>query len=160
MADYVRIEKDGKEIQHGLMSPEEIEGFKKAGYDVVYQHFFSEVKQKRLACIGRRPSPDGGAEAGHGLPQMRRGNGLGPSSGLREAIVYRPELTKDELHNIVAALRYWQCNGQCEPDNRSDDMQEVVCPADGDVTSLDEAGVDELCERLYSLLDDNRGLSE
>jgi len=53
----------------------------------------------------------------------------------------------EDLATIIAALRYWQEQGMCEPANRSDELQDIV--TDGDkLTSLDEADVDDLVTRL------------
>ena len=52
-----------------------------------------------------------------------------------------------DLATILAALRFYQENGQGDPDNRSDAIHEVATGG-GDVISLDAAGIDDLCERL------------
>jgi ribonuclease PH len=52
-----------------------------------------------------------------------------------------------EFATILAALRYYQQEGQGEPSNRSDGIH--VIATDGDThTSLDAAGIDALCERI------------
>ncbi len=51
------------------------------------------------------------------------------------------------LNTILAALRYYQENGQGDPANRSDDIQSIACPT-ADDTSLDADGIDELCEAI------------
>jgi hypothetical protein len=56
-------------------------------------------------------------------------------------------VTDQELHTILAALRFYQEHGQGEPANRSDWIHELATNGD-DVISLDDAGIDELCERL------------
>jgi hypothetical protein len=54
----------------------------------------------------------------------------------------------DEEHaTILAALRFYQQEGMSDPLNRSDAIQEIACPTD-DSTSLDDSGIDELCERI------------
>jgi hypothetical protein len=57
------------------------------------------------------------------------------------------QVTGQEFHSILAALRYYQENGQGEPANRSDRIHDIATDGDEDI-SLDEAGIDELCERL------------
>lgn len=52
-----------------------------------------------------------------------------------------------ELSTVLAALRYYQANGQCEPGNRSDEIDEIATCGD-EVKSLDEYDIDALCERL------------
>ena len=52
-----------------------------------------------------------------------------------------------DLATILAALRFYQEAGMGEPDNRSDAIHDIA--ADGDnVISLDDEGIDDLCERL------------
>jgi hypothetical protein len=57
------------------------------------------------------------------------------------------EVSNTEFNTILGALRYYQENGMGEPGNRSDELQEIVCPNDND-TSLSGDEIDELCERL------------
>lgn len=52
-----------------------------------------------------------------------------------------------QINTLLAALRYYQHQGMCEPDNRPDWLQDIACPTDDD-TSEDAAGVDELCELI------------
>lgn len=52
-----------------------------------------------------------------------------------------------ELNTILAALRYYQENGQGEPANRSDAIHDLATDNDTDI-SMDAAGIDELCARL------------
>jgi hypothetical protein len=52
-----------------------------------------------------------------------------------------------ELNTILAALRYYQENGQGEPANRSDAIHYIATDG-GKEISLDEDGINELCERL------------
>lgn len=52
-----------------------------------------------------------------------------------------------QINTLLAALRYYQRQGMCEPDNRPDWLQAIACPTDDD-TSEDEEGVDELCELI------------
>jgi hypothetical protein len=56
-------------------------------------------------------------------------------------------LTDQEHATILAALRFYQENGQGDPANRSLDIHEIATNGD-DVISLDEKGIDELCEML------------
>ncbi len=52
-----------------------------------------------------------------------------------------------DLATILAALRYYQQEGQGEPSNRSDEIH--VIATDGDThVPLDAAGIDALCERI------------
>lgn len=56
-------------------------------------------------------------------------------------------LDAQELATVLAALRYYQQAGMGEPGNRSIDIHDIA--TDGDtVVSLDDQGIDELCERL------------
>lgn len=52
-----------------------------------------------------------------------------------------------EHATILAALRFYQQQGMSDPFNRSDDIQAVACPTE-DSTSLDDEGIDGLCERI------------
>ena len=49
-----------------------------------------------------------------------------------------------DRNTILAALRFYQQNGQGEPFNRSDDIHEIATGGDSEV-SLDDAGIDDLC---------------
>ena len=52
-----------------------------------------------------------------------------------------------EHATLLAALRYYQQNGQGEPSNRCDAIHAIA--TDGDVQiSLDTAGIDALCEHI------------
>ena len=57
------------------------------------------------------------------------------------------EFDNTDLNTILAALRYYQEQGMGDPENRSDDIHEIATNGDTDV-SLDDAGIDDLCERL------------
>lgn len=57
------------------------------------------------------------------------------------------KLNTEELATVLAALRYYQEHGQCDPDNRSIDIHEIATGGDN-LASLDVTGVDELCEHL------------
>jgi hypothetical protein len=47
----------------------------------------------------------------------------------------------------LAALRFYQQEGQGEPDNREDDIHDIATDGDRDI-SLDDDGIDDLCDRL------------
>ncbi len=57
------------------------------------------------------------------------------------------DVTRAEFNTILGALRFYQECGMGEPLNRSDRIQEIVCP-DADDTSLSADEIDALCERL------------
>jgi hypothetical protein len=63
------------------------------------------------------------------------------------ARTHRPRLTFEELSTILAALRFYQEKGQGDPANRSDEIHDLATSGD-EVTSLDDAGIDALCERI------------
>lgn len=52
-----------------------------------------------------------------------------------------------ELATILAALRYYQEQGMGDPDNRSDVLHGIATNDDREV-SLDDEGIDALCEKL------------
>ena len=56
-------------------------------------------------------------------------------------------LSNEELNTVLAALRAYQNAGYGDPNNRPDSIQFIACPTIDD-TSLDDAAIDELCERL------------
>lgn len=56
-------------------------------------------------------------------------------------------VTRQELDTILAALRWYQDCGMGEPAKRPDWLQDIACPDEND-TSLDSAGIDDLCEKL------------
>ena len=56
-------------------------------------------------------------------------------------------LDAQELNTILAALRFCQEEEMTEPDNRSDAIHDIATNGDQE-TSMDDAGVDELCEKL------------
>jgi hypothetical protein len=58
-----------------------------------------------------------------------------------------PALDGAEIATILAALRYYQQQGMGDPDNRSDDIHDIATNGDQE-TSLDDEGIDELCEKL------------
>lgn len=56
-------------------------------------------------------------------------------------------ITDQEHATILAALRFYQEKGQGDPDNRSDMIHDIATNGDA-VISLDDEGIDELCERI------------
>lgn len=71
------------------------------------------------------------------------------------------KLTRQDLATILAALRFYQENGQGDPKNRSDAIHYIATACD-EVISLDADGIDELCLELNrgmkSDLDDSKKL--
>ncbi|HHA2676641.1 TPA: hypothetical protein ACOECQ_002765 [Stenotrophomonas maltophilia] len=63
-------------------------------------------------------------------------------------------LHAEETATILAALRYYQQHGQGSPENRSDEIHEIATGGDEGLTSLDDEGIDDLCEHL-NMGDDN-----
>lgn len=63
-------------------------------------------------------------------------------------VTHKLELAEDELDTVLAALRYYQDRGMGEPANRPDWLQEIACPDGANSTSLDDAGIDALCEKI------------
>jgi len=57
------------------------------------------------------------------------------------------EISDQEHATILAALRYYQENDQGEPASRSDAIHNIATDCDK-VISLDEKGIDELCEHI------------
>ncbi len=58
-------------------------------------------------------------------------------------------LCGDAAHaTILAALRLYQREGMGEPDNRSDELHDISTNGDRVTSSLDDQGIDELCEEL------------
>lgn len=57
------------------------------------------------------------------------------------------EIDKAETDTILAALRTYQEKGYGDPCMRPDRIQAIAAPTIDD-TSLDDAGIDELCERI------------
>jgi hypothetical protein len=56
-------------------------------------------------------------------------------------------VSRQEFHTILAALRFYQEHDQGEPANRMDAIHDIATGG-GDVISLDDSGINELCERL------------
>jgi hypothetical protein len=67
------------------------------------------------------------------------------AEGLVDGLVF-VEVPED-LHTIIAALRYWQAQGMCDPSQRSDEMHSL-CTNDDELTSYADSDVDDLVERL------------
>lgn len=59
-------------------------------------------------------------------------------------------LKRDEVAAILAALRYYQINGQHHCWNREDEIDRLATN-DGDNRSLDSDGIDDLINRLVLL---------
>lgn len=58
-------------------------------------------------------------------------------------------MESDEYNAVIAALRYWQESGMCEPDNRSDDMHDIATDG-GTGQSLSDSEIDSLIDRFQS----------
>lgn len=56
-------------------------------------------------------------------------------------------VSDEERHTVIAALRFWQQQGMCDPKNRSDDFQDLATNGD-EVTSLCDEELDALVENL------------
>lgn len=56
-------------------------------------------------------------------------------------------IMQQQLNTILAALRFYQQQGQGTPSNRSDEIHDIATNGDCDI-SLDDSGIDELCEAL------------
>jgi hypothetical protein len=59
---------------------------------------------------------------------------------------------------ILAALRYYQEQGLGDPANRSDEIHEIATNAGLVLASLDDQGIDALCDRLNTEDDDAEAL--
>lgn len=58
-------------------------------------------------------------------------------------------MNAQDLNTILAALRFYQEEGMGDPDNRSDAIHDIA--TDGGIeVSLDDAGIDDLCDRLQA----------
>lgn len=58
-------------------------------------------------------------------------------------------VTQQERNTILAALRYYQKQGLGDPQMRPVDIHDIATDGDCD-TSLNDAGIDVLCERINS----------
>lgn len=56
-------------------------------------------------------------------------------------------LNKEQTATVLAALRFYQENGQGEPHNRSDAIHDIATDT-GELTSLDADDIDALCEDI------------
>ena len=56
-------------------------------------------------------------------------------------------ITKSELATVLGALRYYQESGLGDPSNRSYEIHRIATDY-GECIPLDDAGIDELCEKL------------
>lgn len=63
------------------------------------------------------------------------------------------EMTPQKRNTILAALRYYQDNGQGDPAKRSCWIHEIATDGDTEI-SMDDDGIDELCEELNTATDD------
>jgi len=68
---------------------------------------------------------------------------------------YDAQPARDEVYinpaeraTILAALRYYQSRGMGDPDNRSDDIHDIATNGGELCASLDDEGIDALCEGL------------
>lgn len=52
-----------------------------------------------------------------------------------------------EFHTVLAALRYYQAQGQGEPGNRSQEIEDLASNL-GQVQPLTKEEIDRLCERM------------
>ena len=57
------------------------------------------------------------------------------------------QIDGQDLNTILAALRFYQEHGQGEPSNRSEAIHDIATNG-GDAISMDDAGIDDLCERI------------
>ena len=57
-------------------------------------------------------------------------------------------LDTNETATVLAALRWYQHSGMGDPYRRPDWLQDIACPDPRSTTSLDDSGIDELCERI------------
>ncbi len=56
-------------------------------------------------------------------------------------------ITDQDLHTILAALRNYQWNDLGDPANRSEAINDLATNG-GEWISHDDAGIDDLCERI------------
>jgi hypothetical protein len=57
-------------------------------------------------------------------------------------------LHSDELATVLAALRYYQQQGMGDPFNRSEDIHDIATNGGEVFSSLDDEGIDKLCESI------------
>lgn len=60
----------------------------------------------------------------------------------------RVELSYDEMCTVVAALCLYRDEGYGDTDTRPGWLHEIACPDGGNMTSLCDESIDELCERM------------
>jgi hypothetical protein len=58
------------------------------------------------------------------------------------------ELDDAEQATVLAALRFYQERGMGEPHNRSDAIHEIATNGGDIMSSLDDEGIDALCEKI------------
>ncbi len=56
-------------------------------------------------------------------------------------------ISNQEFNTILAALRYYQWDGLGDPVNRPAEIHDIATDG-GDQISMDDAGIDALCERI------------
>ncbi len=56
-------------------------------------------------------------------------------------------ITDQDLHTILAALRHYQWDGLGDPTYRCNAIHDIATDG-GDQISLDDEGIDDLCERI------------
>jgi len=105
------------------------------------------VEQSFVAGDSTYETPEGDVEVGEQDVQELFGQG--------EDEVYLPFAMQqpgyqEQLNTVLAALRFYQHSGMCEPANRPDWLQAIACPTEDD-TSLDSVGVDRLCEQFNTI---------
>ncbi|MFK4135373.1 Uncharacterised protein [Pseudomonas luteola] len=59
-----------------------------------------------------------------------------------------PRPGDDDFHAIIAALRYWQQQGMCDPVNRSDGMHDLATNGGEVLSSLDDEAFNKLVVNL------------
>lgn len=57
-------------------------------------------------------------------------------------------VSDEEFYTLLATVRFYQELGQGDPFNRSDRIHDLATNAGEVLASLDEAGIDALCERI------------
>jgi hypothetical protein len=57
-------------------------------------------------------------------------------------------LNEQEQATVLAALRYYQMQGLGDPANRPDAIHEIATGVNDTIVSLDDKGINALCERL------------
>lgn len=70
------------------------------------------------------------------------------------------KLSREQNSTILAALRFYQANNQGDPDSRSAEIHELATGGGEDLTSLDDEGIDDLCEALNCQPEESHGMLE